>query len=1732
MVLLLLSVVAGLITGIGRFDGLPRSDAGGSVYARVYGTTSDLRGLLGAGFRTVADYGSFRLVETSRSNLESLQARGIRAAEEPYVFSQAINGYVFDVRDGDRVVPAALRAAPQGGTEYVVVHFAGPIKTEWTAAVAAAGGTVLDYVPFFSYIVRADAEARAAVSALPFVIWVGEYHPAYKIHPALVAAQGPVAVRVVTFSREAADPVLSLLSRRGDGFVGPASESTGILRVSRLADHAVLQARVDASEIPAMAGLPGVEYIEPLRPVRPWNANMQWIVQTNVSSPSPSRRVWDMGIHGEGQVIAIADTGVDYDHAMFRESAGVIQKGDIYNVTDATRRKIVRYWPVGILTTGDTTWPDQGGDTWAIRDSPDSSNGVTDCESGHGTQVDGTAAGNDDGLGTSANDGSAKGAKVFFQDIGTVRRDPMCGVAGGRNDILDYLPNDLGDLFSIPYGDPIAPARIHSNSWGSPGAEYDLQARQVDAFMWTHPDSLVIFSAGNDGPTPRSVGMPGTNKNGLAVGATDSPSDLGSQNTLFSFSSHGPTLDGRLKPDVTTPGVGVSSDSDGNPYTSANLHAEHLWGGTSYAAPAAAGAAAMVRQYFVDGWYPTGARVPQNGFAPSAALVKAILTSSGAQMTCEVVCGADLNTYPNNAQGWGRILLDNSLHFSGDARALWLRDDPHGLFTGESLSFPVRVASGAVPLRIVLVWTDYPGLANANPALVNDLDLTVTDPFGNTYLGNVYGTYAAGESKLGGASDRLNPIEGVIRKTPAAGVWTVTVSGASVAFGPQPFALVAVGGVDTGFGSVALDRTTYGGNDRIAISVLDSNATSVTVNVASGSEPAGEAIALAATAPGSGMWRGTVVTDLGAPRTDGVLQVSDRDAITVTYSDSSPAHTAVVQARVDARSPKIASVHAADITDSGATVTWTTDEPSTSWVYYGIGALDHLARSPELSQAHATPLEDLRTDTEYLYDVVSTDPNGQRTIDDNGGRHHRFRTAGQADVLLVIGDSTFPDERAASYGRAFAAQGWPVAEWHVDVHGDPSLATLRRYKAVVWNPGLEQYPMMTPAGRALLRAYVDGGGRLLFSSHDTAWDLCSGDAKAHTTTDSCAWVKGTLHASWQVDPPGIAALVGYAGNPISGGYTGGTAYTQHRTGGAGDEIDPVAAGGSTTPVWRDSGARPDDVAVLWESASPNGTPTSGCVWCGTRSRVASYFFEFTGIDFATTASAVRADILDRTLIWLLGRDHPDVTVGAPNGGETITGDTTRISWTRAAQGANVSRQVLRFSTDGGQTWTPIASVPGTASDYIWTLGGLPNRAQYRVRVDVLDDGSPPFAGSDTSDANFAIARPGGDDEGPAIVPGSLTVDPNPPRDGRPVRFNATANDTRSGNSAIAAAEWFVQDAKPEAAQSGRGNTMTAVAPPFDGPVEDITDPTLASWFVGPQCVWVHAQDTAGNWGPFAFLCFSVVPAAGDVVPPARSTLIAATLSGAGNADVALNWSRAADDTATPTPGGTTAYRVMRSTSVDGPYVQIGSRTANGSATYAFVDAGAGESAAPWYVYRIRSLDAAGNTVDSEGVAARVTIPLRPGLNTLSLPVVPTDPGIASVFRGVGLGGVWAFDACSGLWRSYAPGRPGNDLTTISLGMGLFVNATAMGRLTVAGLLPTSTWIPLCAGWNLVGFPSVSSSIIAADARLDLGATRILAGDPAAPPGLMAVADGGRLFVPTQAFWLFLPSPKTWTVPGR
>lgn len=499
-------------------------------------------------------------------------------------------------------------------------------------------------------------------------------------------------------------------------------------------------------------------------------------------SPSGPTPLHDRGIHGEGQIIAIVDTGLDPNDCYFAEhdgrlppfNTGTPAGGLDWQNVDLTRRKIVAY---NFLYSCDQYPGAPGCDTPGDPASYDNQ--------GHGTHAAGAAAGDKGAaLHHDYGDSVAPAAKLIIQDGGYVGGD-LCTQFPGVG-----CPAKLIPIFEQAHKQG---ARIHSNSWGDrqgrlqspPTANYPHSAYDVDAFVWSHPDSLVIFNTGNLGaktPTPASsLSAPGSAKNTLQVGGTRSASR--GDDTLAEFTLFGPTRDGRTKPDLVAAARVTTTIRDRN--DPANTCDVGFDLGTSWSSPTMAGAAALVRQYYVDGFYPGGKHNAGQGFAPSAALMKATLIAAARPVLrrADVLTNktVDALPVPSPEQGWGFPVLDDALYFEGDTRRMRVVDVPlaRGLAEGQSSTIRVSAKPGT-PLRAVLVWTDPPGtvrnsIADATPQLVNDLDLHV-----NAITPN----------------DRLNNVE-VVKVDQPSGIYEITVRAHRLGYGPrQSYALVITGDLE------------------------------------------------------------------------------------------------------------------------------------------------------------------------------------------------------------------------------------------------------------------------------------------------------------------------------------------------------------------------------------------------------------------------------------------------------------------------------------------------------------------------------------------------------------------------------------------------------------------------------------------------------------------------------------------------------------------------------------------------------------------------------------------------------------------------------------------------------------------------------------------------------------------------------------------------------------------------
>ena len=507
--------------------------------------------------------------------------------------------------------------------------------------------------------------------------------------------------------------------------------------------------------------------------------------------------IHDHGIHGEGQIIAILDTGLDWQSCFFSEPNGSAPPFNTWSAStglqwqniDLSRRKVIAY---------DLLW------------SCDQFPGAAGCETpaqsifdnqGHGTHAAASAAGDSKTpIAHDFGDAVAPGAKLVIQDAGFIGGD-NCSQRPGIG-----CPVALTPILDQAYKQGV---RIHSNSWGDrqgvspfvnpPTANYPQSARDVDAFVYTHPDMLVVFNTGNWGssgnPPASTLSAPGSAKNTLQVGGTrDTGRD---DDTLARYTLNGPTRDGRLKPELVAPSVVLAGDAkvvlDTIPSIKDKTCGTTLQPGTSWSSPEIAGAAALVRQYYADGFYPTGVATPSNVMTPSAALMRATLIASARRVPFRWTdLGAETTQpVPSYEQGFGFPALDDALFFPGDKPKLRIADvaTAAGLAQGETGTIRLNVNAGT-QLRAVLVWTDPPGTVvgptDPTPQLVNDLNLRVTTPNGTAIWGN--------DSLHPGQADRLNNVEVVTIAQPAAGTYTIDVSALRLGLGPrQSYALVITG---------------------------------------------------------------------------------------------------------------------------------------------------------------------------------------------------------------------------------------------------------------------------------------------------------------------------------------------------------------------------------------------------------------------------------------------------------------------------------------------------------------------------------------------------------------------------------------------------------------------------------------------------------------------------------------------------------------------------------------------------------------------------------------------------------------------------------------------------------------------------------------------------------------------------------------------------------------------------
>lgn len=665
-----------------------------------------------------------------------------------------INGVSFDPENA--VAAAAVASPDASASNYILIQTQAPLTAGQRAELAALGVTILEYVPENTYLCNYPDSDLSPIRSLPYVVWANVYMTAFKVAPSLLGiAPAASTVGLATVVAESPSPadtpvMVDVVFHENvdpEGVRESVATTAGVSAASLPLAQDKVRLTVPQSQLRRLAEIDDVRHIEEA-PVYQFHNNVaRGILGLDGAGAGP------LPLTGAGQIVAVADSGFD--------------RGTPADAHPAFTGRVQRLYALG--RPGDASDPH-----------------------GHGTHVAGSVLG--DGASAALQfrvRGTAPEATLVLQSV----LDAFGGLGG--------LPINLADLLRPPYVEE--GARIHTNSWGviSPTqfGRYTANCRELDGFVWENRDCLVCFSAGNEGQDrnsdgqiePSSVTPPGTAKNCITVGASENQrpnvpvtygdrwpldfpvapiaSDRVADNPegVVAFSSRGPTVDQRIKPDVVAPGTFVlsarSRAATGSPRDPSTDPLYYFNSGTSMATPLVAGCAALVREHVV-----TARGIAQ----PSAALVKALLINGAQNMTGQFV-PSEAGNIPNHAEGFGRVNVAASVAAQGEAGEL--RDEATALDVGDEEVVTVDIPAGHGQLKVTLVWTDPPG-----EVLQNDLDLIVRAANGDERRGNA----PPGSVEF----DRVNNVEQVIWPDVPPGQVEIVVRAHRITAFPQSYALV------------------------------------------------------------------------------------------------------------------------------------------------------------------------------------------------------------------------------------------------------------------------------------------------------------------------------------------------------------------------------------------------------------------------------------------------------------------------------------------------------------------------------------------------------------------------------------------------------------------------------------------------------------------------------------------------------------------------------------------------------------------------------------------------------------------------------------------------------------------------------------------------------------------------------------------------------------------------------
>ncbi|HYE02025.1 MAG TPA: S8 family serine peptidase [Phycisphaerales bacterium] len=845
----------------------------------------------------------------------------------------------------EQLAPVLAELSKDSARRHVVVYFSRPVLDDERAALAAAGVELQTYLGANAYFARLAAvvQADAAVLAAPLVA-ATPIHPDHKLHPVLLAGSIPMialgqakldgiavvddGVRLADLRAAGLDPQVAVYVQLHPDVAPAQAEAVarahgGFVRSTAFTVNTAV-VHLPASALTALAADDSVLWIEPpLPPLGPNNDSNRARVGANTLQAAP------YGLDGTGIKAMVYDAGRMEGHVGF-----------------GTR-----------LSYGDTAGFHS-----------------------HATHVGGTIGSS--GAPTAGNTHRGMAPNVQFVSF-----------AFQAALVQGFLYSDPGDL-EADYSSGINThdADIANNSIGS-----NVESNGYACFMqgdYGVTDALIdgivrgslgrpfriVWANGNERQGSRcnvegfgqyySIAPPAAAKNHVTVGALNSNDD-----SMTSFSSWGPTEDGRLKPDISAPGC--ESGGDGGVTSTVSTTGFDSYCGTSMASPTVCGIGALMLQDY-------RANFPgQPDFRNSS--LKTFLAHSAHDV--EAV-GPDYKT------GYGSVRAVNAVELVRSGN--WTEGT---VAQGQLYRATVVVNPGDAQLKATLAWDDAPGTPVTIPSLVNDLDLIVRSPSGVRHYPWTLNPTNPSAAAVQTAEDHRNNLEQVVVNNPEPGGWTIEVSGTTVPQGPQVFSLVATPYFVncSSSGLVSLSNTQFPCSAQATLRVVDCDLNlsdtaldTVQVTLSSTSEPAGEVVTLTEVAPQAATFIASFPLSSGPGA--GALQVAHGDTITLAYTDASDGQGGsnillTATATVDCLPPVISGVTVPVLEPRAATVALTASEPVRATVRYGLacGALDTTAESLQLSGSPSVDLTSLVDDTSYFFVVEATDAAGNLAVDNNGG---------------------------------------------------------------------------------------------------------------------------------------------------------------------------------------------------------------------------------------------------------------------------------------------------------------------------------------------------------------------------------------------------------------------------------------------------------------------------------------------------------------------------------------------------------------------------------------------------------------------------------------------------------------------------------------------------------------------------------------------------------------------------